>query len=104
MTKFHFGNQHLECVSCHFTVTIKLIIKQAISRDLKCQYIRESNTHAINVTIKLVFKVTSKDIRSLYMKESSTHAINVIQNSVSRVPSRDILCLYVKELQFFLVN
>ena len=38
---------------------------------------RESNTHAINVTIKLVIKVASRGIKCLFMKELNTHAINV---------------------------
>ena len=58
---------------------------------------RESNTHALNVTQNLLSKEISNNIKCQYMRESNTHAINVIQNLVSRVTSRHIKCLCMRE-------
>ena len=51
---------------------------------------RRSNTHAINVAIKLVVKVASKDIKSQFMRRPSTHAINVTMKLITKEISRDI--------------
>ena len=85
----HLGNQHLEFTSYQFTVTKKLVTK-FILRHVKCQFMRRSNTHAINVAIKLVVKVASKDIKSQFMRRPSTHAINVTMKLITKEISRDI--------------
>ena len=71
---------------------------------IKYQHKRESNTHAINVTIKLVIKILSRDIKCWYIRESNTHAIYVIPNSVSWVTSRHIKYHCMRESNTHAIN
>ena len=70
--------------------------------NIKCQYMRKLNTHAINVTIKLVVYRTSINIKCQYMRESSTHATNVTQNLLWSV--QDCLCLHHPKTSFFFLS
>ena len=59
---------------------------------------RESNTHAINVTIKLVIKVISRHIKYQYIWESISDVINVTMKLVMKVISIDLKCQYMMEI------
>ena len=56
---------------------IQNLLSKGASRNIKCQYILESNTHAINVTQNLLSKGASRNIKCQYMLESNNQAINV---------------------------
>ena len=51
---------------------------------------RESNTHAINVTQNVLSKVISRDINFKFLRESNTYAINVTIKLVEEITSRNI--------------